>query len=221
MTNDSNRSEDYKSIPSEAQVELLKALLEADDAAYPWNTADPDSEVYFASQEQDFLLQDWSEEEIATRSQTFFTQLEQIWCATTPTADNEAVASSNHIQAALQERFAAYIPQSWLDQIAAQVHLVFSNQRSMAEQLVQCVQALLTNWSEEDLVVLARPFAYAMRGTQTEAIECVLGNVRNRDWTALSEIEQARASLAIAQYAITQLQQQEAGKQQRGESPYL
>ncbi len=209
MANKLNYSEDYNYTQSSAQVELLEALLAPEDACYPWNTTDPESEAYFTDQEQDFLLEDWSEEEMATRAQTFFNQLEQIWSATTSAADNSDVASSNFIQASLEQQFATCIPQGWLDQIAHQAHRVFFTQKSIADKLVQCVQELLPNWEEEDLLVLARPFAYAMRGTQTEAIEFVRGNVCNRDWTALSEIEQARTSLAIAQYALAQLQRDE------------
>jgi hypothetical protein len=76
----------------------------------------------------------------------------------------------------------------------------------MAEQLMQCVQELLPNWAEDDLLVLARPFAYSMRSTDAAVIESMLSNLGCQDWTALAEIEQARASLAIAQYALTQLQ---------------
>ena len=76
----------------------------------------------------------------------------------------------------------------------------------MAVQLVQCVQELLPSWAEDDLLVLARPFAYTMRGKDTDTIDSVLGNICSQEWKALSEIEQARAGLAIAHYALTQLQ---------------
>jgi len=45
-----------------------------------------------------------------------------------------------------------------------------------------------------------------MRGNQIADVEFVLGELRLQDWTALSEIEQARMSLAIARYALSQLQ---------------
>ena len=54
--------------------------------------------------------------------------------------------------------------------------------------------------------LLARPFAYAMRGNQMADVEFVLGELQFEEWTALSEIEQARMSLAIARYALSQLQ---------------
>lgn len=205
MTNEFNFSADYNYTQSSAREDLLEALLGPDDAPYPWDMAEPESEAYFASGEN-LLFEDWSENEIATRAQTFFVQLEQIWCATTSAAGNPAVALDNFIQTNLQQRFGACVPQGWLDVIAHQAHLVFSTQRSIADQLVQCIQDLFPNWVEEDLQVLARPFACAMRGSQIEAIEFVLDSVRTRDWTTLSAIEQARVSLAIANYALTQMQ---------------
>ena len=56
-----NRKKDFNYSLALAQEELLEALLESDDAPYPWNTADPESEVYFEEREQEFLLEDWSE----------------------------------------------------------------------------------------------------------------------------------------------------------------
>lgn len=84
MANEFSRSEDTNYTPSPEQVDLLEALLEPDDAPYPWNTADPDSEAYFAEREQEFVLEDWSEEEMTARSQAFFTELTQLWSAITP-----------------------------------------------------------------------------------------------------------------------------------------
>lgn len=83
MANEFSRSEDANCTPSPEQVDLLKALLESDDAPYPWNTADPDSEAFFAERSGEFVLEDWSEEEMAARSQAFFTKLTQLWSANT------------------------------------------------------------------------------------------------------------------------------------------
>lgn len=79
-----NNSVDVIHTPLQVQVELLKLLLEPDEAICLWNNAkSAESEVYFASREQDFTLEDWSESELATRSQAFFTQLEEIWSTNT------------------------------------------------------------------------------------------------------------------------------------------
>ncbi|HAG81788.1 MAG TPA: hypothetical protein DCL61_11625 [Cyanobacteria bacterium UBA12227] len=74
------------------------------------------------------------------------------------------------------------------------------------DRMIQCVEELLPNWAEDDLQVLARPLAYAMRGAEAETVELALGAVRPLDWTELSEIERARLSLAIARIAIDDLE---------------
>ncbi len=84
MAKEFNCSKDTNYTPSPAQIELLKALLEPDDAPYPWNTAQPESEAYFIEAEQELEMKDCLEQEIAARSQTFFTQLDKLWEATTP-----------------------------------------------------------------------------------------------------------------------------------------
>jgi hypothetical protein len=69
--------------------------------------------------------------------------------------------------------------------------------------MVECVLDILPQWAEEDLQVLARPLAYAMREVDSEGAELVMAT--RRPWAQLSEIEQARVSLAVARYAISQL----------------
>jgi hypothetical protein len=204
MANEVNRSEEASYAPSPAQLELLEVLLEPDDAPYPWNNADPESENYFVAAEQEFV-EDWLEQEITARAPTFFSQVDQLWSTTIPVADSAAVKSVSTLQSTLRSEFAARIPQGWLDRIANIAQQISTSEQPMAAQLVQCVQILLPNWAEEDLLVLARPFAYAMRGNQMSDIEFVLGELRLEDWTALSEIEQARMSLAIARYALDQV----------------
>ena len=203
MANEFNRSEDTFT-PSPAQLELLEAILEPDDAPYPWDTADLESEAYFVELEQEFVVEEWLDTEIATRAPIFFAQLEQLWSTATPTS----AATDVTIQSILRSEFATRIPPSWLDAIAQKVQQIFFSQQSMVDQLVECVQSLLPSWAEDDLLVLARPFAFAMRGSQVADVESVLGEVRPEDWTALSEIEQARISLAIAKYALEKLQAQ-------------
>ncbi|HCF26280.1 MAG TPA: hypothetical protein DEV81_03430, partial [Cyanobacteria bacterium UBA11049] len=62
------------------------------------------------------------------------------------------------------------------------------------------------NWAEDDLLILARPFAVAMRSPDTATVESQLSHVSCQNWANVSEIEQARASLAIARYALAQVQ---------------
>ena len=69
--------------------------------------------------------------------------------------------------------------------------------------MVECVLDILPQWDEEDLQVLARPLAYAMREADSEGVELV--TTSRKPWTELSEIEQAIVGLAVARYAISQL----------------
>ncbi|HEY9782627.1 MAG TPA: hypothetical protein V6D09_21100 [Leptolyngbyaceae cyanobacterium] len=208
MANEFNRIQANDDSRSLTELELLEALLAPDDAIYPWNPADLESEAYFSEQEQQFLLEDCLDAEIASGSDAFFSRLEKIWAETIPASEPinvTSVADAVDLQATLQQRFATYIPQSWLAAIARQAYDVLSGQKSIADQLVQCVQELLPNWAEDDLLILARPFAVAMRCPDT-AIESQLSHVSCQNWANVSEIEQVRASLAIARYALAQLQ---------------
>jgi hypothetical protein len=75
-----------------------------------------------------------------------------------------------------------------------------TNQLEPIDRLIQSVQDLLPNWAAEDLLVIARPYAYAMRGdTGVNEIDNI---VRPLAWTELSELERAKLTIAIAQAAI-------------------
>ena len=207
MLNKISDSETFNSLPSQMELEFLEALLEPDDATYPWNPASEESETYFLQLEQQSWMQDLLDSELTTRSQAFYTQLDQMWsnykkydCSTFPT-------TINTLKETLHSSFGSSIPSQWLDAIAHKATEVFNSQQSMGEQLIQCVQAVLPTWGAEDLLVLARPFAYAMRSSEPQNLESLLAKLDSCEWTALSQIEQAKASLAIAYYAFSQLSQ--------------
>lgn len=183
-------------------VELeMQALLQLDESPYPWSAMDPASAAYFDAMEQDFSWDDWSSDEVATRSSAFFSQVNALWpAATTKAADTLAKS--------LSQRFAARLPQAMLDAIAQQASRVFDANVDLADRLVACVQDVLPAWGEEDLQVMARPLAYAMRGTsKEEAIDQALASVQSDNWQSLSEIDRARLSLVVARYAIAQIEQ--------------
>ena len=183
-------------------VELeMQALLQLDESPYPWSAMDPASAAYFDAMEQDFSWDDWSSDEVATRSSAFFSQVNALWpAATTKAADTLAKS--------LSQRFAARLPQAMLDAIAQQARRVFDANVDLADRLVACVQDVLPAWGEEDLQVMARPLAYAMRGTsKEEAIDQALASVQSDNWQSLSEIDRARLSLVVARYAIAQIEQ--------------
>ncbi len=189
---------------SQFQVELddlLDAVL-SNDTPYPWDITDPAAASYIEKLEQEFSLDNWLDEEVAQRSQDFFARLDGIWT-----------------QTALSQRFAAWAPQSVLNAIVQQAQKVVASNLSLADQLIQCVQESLPNWNVDDLQVLARPLAYAMRGVETETAEVVestLQAVRPLSWEELSELEQARLSLAIARCALAQLHQADSTQADEG-----
>ena len=195
MNNKINTSDNLHTSPQTLDLEFLEALLQPEDETYPWNVADEHSEEYFHEIEQQFVLQEVLDEELMPRSQAFFHQLDQLW----------EKHNSNSIQQTLHSNFGSRIPTNWLNIIANKATEIFNSKQSMTEQLVQCAQAVLPSLEIEDLLVLARPYAYAMRSNESQKVESVLGKVKKSEWTALSDIEQARISLAIAHYTFTEL----------------
>ncbi|BAY97033.1 hypothetical protein NIES37_09700 [Tolypothrix tenuis PCC 7101] len=205
MINNTNNSNTFNSSPSQVELDFLAALLEPADATYPWNPADQESEAYFNELEQQFLSDDlWQEDELNKRSQDFSSQLDNLW-----STHNVDTASKSHnlrqiLMASLQEAFTV-VPQGWLNTIAQNAAEIFSSQQSIGEQLVQCVQDMLPSWGADDLLVLARPYAYAMRSGEPQCPKAMITKLGNREWTSLSEVEQAKVSLAISYYALNEL----------------
>ncbi|NJK77389.1 MAG: hypothetical protein HC786_21690 [Richelia sp. CSU_2_1] len=175
---------------TQAEMEMLAAIVSV-DAAYPWNPAELESESYLNALEQVFLLSDsFKDSEITEKSQLLFGQLAQVWTA----AD---------LQKSLRQKFDR-LPQDLLGRIAQSVQNAVAKYESLADRMVQSALDVLPQWPEEDLQVLARPLAYAMREVDGNAEESVVA--LSRPWTELSEIEQARVSLVVARYAISQLE---------------
>jgi hypothetical protein len=189
MATQSPDSQYFRDSQTHAQMDLLATIVQT-DVAYPWNPAQLESESYLTALDQEFALSDsFSDSDIAQKSQVLFAQLEQVWLTTA-------------LQKSLREKFAR-VPQDFLARIAQSVQNATVKYQSLADQMVECVLDILPQWAEEDLQVLARPLAYAMREVDSEGAELVMA--ARRPWAQLSEIEQARVSLAVARYAISQL----------------
>jgi hypothetical protein len=208
MAKNINTSETFHAQQPQVELELLQSLLEPEDGTYPWNPADEESEAYFQELEAQFPMQEILDEELTTRSQSFYDQLDSIWS----NISNSSCYNCNterttllHLQETLQSTFAVNIPKGWLNNIAKAAADIFNSHMSMGEQLVECVQTVLPAWQSDDLLVLARPFAYAMRSSESPNIASVISNIDNRKWQDLSDIEQAKMSLAIAYYALREL----------------
>ncbi len=188
-----------------AELELLQMLLqeEADSldtsVAYPWNPAEAES--YFEVLEQAVLQAGWTEAEFTEPGQAISNLLNQAWAEATLPVSSVSTAMLSLLQQ-FASRFDAQVPQQVLSSIAQQAQQLMSENRSIADRMVDCVRDCFPAWAEEDLQVLARPFAFAMRSAETEVLEAALRSMRCAAWSDLSGVEQARLSLAIARYAI-------------------
>ena len=178
----------------EAEAHLMDCLLASPTTNYPWNPTDPATADYYTESDSNFSLDDWSDAEIGQRSQSFFASIKSCWeNAHSPDVEMSPLA-------ALTAKFGARVPQQWLAQIAANVSSLAASNLEPVEQLVQSVQDLLSNWATEDLLVMARPYAYAMRCDP--GVDNPANVVRPLDWSELSEVERAKLTILIAQYAI-------------------
>ncbi|MEC4892127.1 MAG: hypothetical protein SAL07_18570 [Oscillatoria sp. PMC 1051.18] len=177
------------------QQELLELILE-EDTVYPWNPAKPEAEAYFAALSIDSGIDDWLDsEDVPQRSENFFSLLDRCW---------ESVPSKG-LEGLLSERFGKFVPAELLRAIATGATQVVTSNLSHLDKLVQSVKPVLSCWAEEDLEVFARPLAYAMRGKNHPEVAIV--NEEIEAWEQLSSVEQARYAMAIANYALLQLQE--------------
>ncbi len=183
---------------SHLELELLE-LLDQVEVPYPWNPTGIDTEAYFSTVEAEISpLWLTDEAEFVPQAQTAIAAFERLW-ATHPSE----TSVMEKVRAALLQKFGTQVPSSWLEAIADRAQTLTSGETSIAQRLVQCVTELLPQWTPEDLQVLARPFAYAMRG---ESLDSTVTTISQKTWSNLSEIEKARLSLAIARYAVSELE---------------
>jgi hypothetical protein len=173
----------------QSEAELIDGLLAASIVEYPWNPADPDTADYYAQTDRHFSLDEWSDDEIAQKSQSFYAGMHAVW--ETPALD------------AITTKFGNRVPHQWLAQIVANVSNLAASNLEPVDRLVGSVQDLLANWASEDLLVMARPYAYAMRCDP--GVDNPDNIVRPLDWAQLSELERAKLTILIAQYAIDAL----------------
>ncbi len=168
------------------EVEVHVAEDPRSSIAYPWNPAE--AEAFFEAIEPPFSLAD---RDLSNQADAFFSHLDGLFAATT-------------LEASIAQRFTS-VPQSLIQAIARQAQQVAHSSSTLADQLVRCVQEALPQWAEDDLHVFARPLAYTMRD-DADPIESTIQNLRSTDWNHLSEVEQARLSLAIARDALNQVE---------------
>jgi hypothetical protein len=202
------RAQEVRSI-GVLDADATEAMMQVEEnptatTAYPWNPAAPEAEAFFAQSEAVSIL-DGLEDEVSSRANRFFAKFDQLWVTTAPLS----------LQDILAQRFAARLPQNLLATIAERAQVAVSSSLAsadqladqLANQLVQCVQELTFNLATEDLFVLARPFAYPMRNRTVQAeIDATVAQIPQLNWEQLSDVQQAKLSLAVARYALSELQ---------------
>ena len=199
MNNQPSRSEfSPNNASSEIDLDLLSVIV-LEDLAYPWNPKAPESDAYFNSLEQKLPLSDLlNDVEMTSTCQNFYSQTDKLWIII-------------DTQNALYKKFAGFAPKNFLYKLVKiAINVVDQVNRlgstlSLSDQLVHCVSEVLPGWDLEDLEVMARPLAYSMRGEKNDTVENILATMESVEWHDLSEVEQARLSLAIALYAISQV----------------
>ncbi len=177
-------------------TELLDAIFQEEDI-YPWNPTTPEAEAYFADSERDFsLTNSLDSTEIESLAETFFSHLNQCWNS----------SASSRLQESLAVKFGQLVPEDLRSQVIARAEEICTAPISLMNQLLQCVQPLLANWGEEDLEVFARPLVYAMRSSPARVTEIEKKFVPQAPWNQLSQIQKARCTIAMAHFALLQLQ---------------
>jgi len=191
MSNSSPDSVSSYSSQTRAELDLLHSVLDA-EAQNPWNPQEPNNAPYLASLEQTWKDEDFSE--TAANAQKLWAQAGQLWPA------------SPSLALQLKAEFQSRMPAELLGQIAERVQAIADNGRPLLDQLVAAVDDTLAGWDEGDLRVIARPMAMAMRDGHGDIVEATLQSIRTDvDWDALSDLEKARLSLAIARYGFAHL----------------
>lgn len=164
---------------TQAELDLLETVLFGDDVTYPWNPGDcedlDETPVFSDPLKVDDL-------DLGDRSPVFFAQLDSCM-----------------VYAQLCERFGSQVPTSLLKRICALAKQTSNREQPRLAQLVACVHQLLPHWTTEKLQVLAGSLA---TGLDSETVDYSVGD---RPWEQLSSLEQARLSLAIAQFTLQQL----------------
>ncbi len=204
MATDSTRPS-LSAFQAQTELELLHLIMQEENI-YPWNPADPGSVIYFEALEQQVAAMEVTAEDLAPYADSLAAQLDQVWSSMqTPIGAPSRLLSSNILQ-----QLSARIPQQFLEGIVQRAQQAVATNLSLADQLVMCVPEMLPVWSDEDLQVFARPFAYSMRGpAEADQLEGVLRSVRDAEWDSLTPVEQARLSLAIASYTLAQVEDSE------------
>lgn len=178
----------------QAQLDLLHSVLSS-TPSLPWHPYSPATAQSLDQLEQDVDNEFGDDLEIASQWSQVSALAAALWAA--PGAS---------LLTTLTQKFGTRVPQQLLAQLATQTQAVANNGQTLIDQLVTATQAVMTEFATDDLQVMARPMALAMRSGADDPVDSVVESIRRVDWEALSNLEQARLSLAIARYALAELE---------------
>jgi hypothetical protein len=171
----------HSSLSEQITDELLAILIEA-ESSYGWDLTDIENNNDLDLTETHFSLFDGLESAaIEEQAHSFFANLHQQW----PT-------SAASVHSSILDKFASILPAEYLNRLLESAENLVNSQLDNFDRLVACLSDLFPQWSQEDLQVFARPYAYTMRNGHSET------NLETNNWQNLSEIEQIRLSAAIA-----------------------
>lgn len=192
MNNQPNRPVESEMPLDRLAAEFLEVLID-EQTPYPWNLEEAESETYFSELEENFSLLDGLDpQEVEAQARKFFSHLQARW-------NCQAGVRVKH---SLLERFGKLVPAGWLESITEQSQQAIAANASLLEQVVECVQPLLSNWTQEDLLLLARPYTLALRDSSAKEHT----PWEHMPWEELSEIDRIRLTIVVAREALTQLQ---------------
>ena len=180
----------------QTELAMLHSVL-SDDTSYLWNPCEPAAAAYLDRLEEASETDDLLEDAFQSQWDSVAKQAEQIWSTTT-----------SDLATSLIQQFESRMPVHLLTQLAAKAQAVSNSGLALMDQLVDCAQAIVVGWEADDLQVMARPLAMAMRDGQGEAVDMTMRSVQQADWDSLSELEQARLVLAIARHALDEIAQE-------------
>ena len=181
----------------QAQLDLLHSVL-GSAPSLPWHSYSAATGQYLDQLEQDVANELGDDVEITSQWSQVSALAAALW-----------EAPDTSLLTALTQKFGTRMPQQLLARLATQAQAAANSSQTLIDQLVTATQSVVTDFAAEDLQVMARPMALAMRSGADNTVDSVVQSIRPAEWEVLSEVEQARLSLAIARYALAELEASE------------
>ncbi|MGB3612271.1 MAG: hypothetical protein WBA10_00660 [Elainellaceae cyanobacterium] len=190
-------SNESPSHDSQITLDFVQYILAADDG-YCWEPSAPGSDAYLDQLEQGWLSQSGDLPQGDLSDAQFFETLDRAWEA----ADGATTDLETELRQSLGDR----VPLTLLRSLLTKAQQIFGTDHALGSQLVHCVQGLVPQLDADDLQIMARPYALAMRDRQASpSLDTLHSSVRAAPWDDLIPIEQARLGLELSHYILSQL----------------